>query len=181
MGKSIPAFEDPLIIRYRGTYDYDGIMTLIRKFFSEYYFENITEPKFKFKYSGDSAEMDIRIKAFRLVSHYIKVTLQIDGHTWGTKRKTIKIDGKKKVVTDGKIQLFLNATVEFDYSNMFDTEKRKVKNPDKFLLEWMHTRLDNDWKGMQYGQNYSDGITFVRSIILDIDRRIKKHLRMECV
>ena len=179
MASKIPAFSKPILIRFRGIYDFDGLMALMRKFFAEYEFKEIQEPKFKFKLSGAGSEAEFRIKAYRVVSHYIKITLQVDGHGWDIKREPMEIDGKKKIMTGGKIELTINGTVEFDYANMFDSSK--AKKGEKLLIEWMHKRLDNDWVGMQFGQNYSDGITFVRSIVNDLSIQIKKHLKMECI
>ena len=167
------------MIRYRGIYDFDGLMTMMRKFFAEYEFEEIQEPKYKFKASGAGSEAEFRIKAYRLVSQYIKITLQVDGHGWDIKRQPMEIDGKKKVMTGGKIELIVNGTFEFDYAGMFDSSK--AKKGEKLLLEWMHKRLDDDWVGMQFGQNYSDGISFIRGIVQELATKIKAHFGMECV
>jgi hypothetical protein len=174
-----PAFGDPLLIRYRGTYDYDGLLAKIRKYFAEYDLK-IDEPKFKFKQAGaGGAEADFRVKGWRLVSHYIKINLQIDGHAWDVKRKTIEKNGEKKVVTDGKIQMTIVCTASFDYANAFDSNKKK--NAEKFLIDWMKKQLDDEWVGMQFGENYVNGLVFIRQLVLNLDSVIKEHLNMECV
>lgn len=172
------AFGDSLIIRYRGLYDYDGLLSLIRGYFAEQELET-QEPKFKFKLSGAGSEADFRIKGERLVSSYIKVELQVDGHAWDVKRKTVELDGEKKVMTEGKIQLIISSTVILDYSDSFNTSKVKSKSK-KMLTEWMHSRLDSIDGGMQFAQNYVDGKTFLRGMVNGLDKAIKEHLRMEC-
>ena len=172
-------YEYPIIIRYRGLFDYDGLMALLRKFFAEYRFEKVNEPKFKFKVGGTGAEAEFRIKGFRIVSEYIKITLQIDGHVWGIKRTLKEFHGEKKLVTSGKIQLQLSAKIGLDYNKLFDSSKKK--GAEKKLIEWMHQRLDDPYMGMQFGENYVNGLAFTRGILNDLSTRIKKHLRMECV
>jgi len=175
---TLSAFGDPLIIRYRGLYDYDGLLSLIRGYFAEQ--ELFTqEPKFKFKQGGGGAEADFRIEGERLISSYIKVYLKVDGHAWDVKRKTVEIDGEKKVMTEGKIQLILASKVFFDYREEFNSENSKNK-ANAALKKFMKSRLDVPYTGMRFAENYVDGRVFLRGLVNGLDKAIKEHLRMEC-
>ena len=69
-------FDYPIRIRYRGNYDYDGLMELIRKFYDRQLMD-IKEPKFKFKQQGTGAEVQFKFVGDRKVTHYIKINILV--------------------------------------------------------------------------------------------------------
>lgn len=172
------AFDDPVMIRYRGTYDYDTLMKIIRSFFKEYYFI-VQEPKFKFKESGRGAEVDFRVKGYRKLTHYFKCELQIDGHAWDLKRKEGELHGKKIPVTSGKIEMKINAKWIADWAQIHNPDKFKNKTT-KQLTKKMHSLLNKEYTGLQFAETYVTAIAFARNVVIELSDKIKEHLNMEC-
>jgi hypothetical protein len=177
MTTSIPAFGSPLEIRFRGIYDYDNLLPTIRDYFESYDFE-IQESSFKYKQGGGPAgtEADIKVQGIRFVSHYIKITLSLKGHMWNVNRKEQDVAGKKKVLTGGKIQLYIECNAELDYKNMFVPKGNK----DKLLINWMKSVLDDKYTGLQTIDNYITGIVFIRQLARGLHTNLKEYLGMEC-
>jgi len=61
-------------------------------------------------------------------------------------------------------------------------QRRNKKKGEKFLLEWMKSRLDDYWaSGLQHSENFQTGILLIRHLVWELDKLIKEHLKMECV
>lgn len=180
VAKKISAYGSPLEIRFRGLYDYDNLLPAIRSFYEEHEFEKIRDEGFKYKAGSGPAgtEVDIKVGGERYVSHYIKIVLKVKGHAWNVSRKEQDYHGQTKKVTGGKIQLYVECTAELDYANMF-----APKNPSKqkkAMFDWMKNTLDNQYTGLQAGDNYMTGIVFIRSLATGLQNHIKEYLNMEC-
>ncbi|MGM5481354.1 MAG: hypothetical protein ACQESE_02995 [Nanobdellota archaeon] len=165
-----PVFDDPLIIRYRGQYDYDGLLSLLRGFYKNMKID-IKEPKFKYKMKGSGAEVEFKFEGDRKVTHYVKVHLEIEGHLWNVKPKEVVIGGHKVMRTDGKLELWLNAFYEHDFAGKFG---------DKKFQKWMKKHIEDPEVGLQYGDLKSAGKSFLQKKLWELDAKIKKFLSMEC-
>lgn len=164
-------YDDPLIIRFRGEYDYDGLLSLIRGFFARSLFI-LQEPKFKYKNGGTGAEVEFKFVSDRDITHYIKAHLQVEGHFWDVKRK----DG----VTNGKLELSISAAHEIDYASDYEGLNLgfdKKKNSHKKLQDY----LDGMGTGLQFGDNKVTGEKYLEKLTQKLQKEIKKHLKMECV
>ncbi len=180
ISKEKGAFDSPLVIRFRGTYDYDGLMALIRNYFGRHLFDK-REPKLKYKTGGGGAEVEFKMESDRKVTHYIKVFLYVEGHFWGVKPKEVVVDGKKRRLTSGRLELKLKATFVFDYAKRFATHKGgsldKLENP---IEKWMQNFMDEDGKGIMFGDNKLNGKKYLEKLLINLSDEIKKFLRMEC-
>lgn len=163
-------YDDPVLIRYRGLYDYDGLLQLIRDFYSSVKMD-IREPKFKHK-GGGAAEVEFKFEGDRKTTHYIKVYLYVEGHFWDVNMQEVVIAGKKTRATNGKLELKINSSFEMDYPGMFD-EKKKFHN-------WMKQKLDSP-DGLQAGDTKAVSKKFCEQMINKLANQIKKHLNMACV
>jgi hypothetical protein len=166
-------FEYPIRIRYRGPYDYDGLIELIRNYFGEVAIDTRKEPKFKYKTGGGGAEAEFKFTGDRKITHYIKFYLTVTGHFYNVKRKEVVIDGEKRRGTDGKLEITIVGEVELDYADSFDKNKK--------LDKWMQEVLDADGTGLQFEDNKATGKKYVQKVLLTLDSKIKSFLKMECV
>lgn len=181
------AFDAPIVIRYRGSYDYDGLLVLIRTYFSRHLFDR-KEPKLKYKTGGSGAEVEFKMEADRKVTHYIKVHLKIEGHLWDVKPKEVVVDGKKVRLTDGKLELKLEGFFEFDYNSKFATHgdykhPKKLSGSDKLqndIEKWMQDFLDAPGTGLQFGDTKLNGKKYMEKLLISLSDDIKKFLKMEC-
>ena len=163
-------YEDPILIRYRGIYDYDGLLQLIRDFYSSVKMD-IREPKFKHK-GGGAAEVEFKFEGDRKTTHYIKVYLYVEGHFWDVNMQEMTIAGEKTKATNGKLELKINASFELDYPEMFDQKNKFHK--------WMKEKLDSPADGLQTGDVKTYSKKFCEQMVNKLAGQIKKHLNMSC-
>ncbi|MGM5480438.1 MAG: hypothetical protein ACQESC_03185, partial [Nanobdellota archaeon] len=96
-------FEDDLVLEYRGQYDYDGLIDLIRKFYDDLHMER-KEPKYKNKKKTFGSEIEFKMEGDRKITHYIRVNLYVQAHMWDVDPKEVVVNGKKKMMTGGKLK-----------------------------------------------------------------------------
>lgn len=184
--KEKTAFMAPIKIRFRGAYDYDGLLQLIRGYYGRHLFDARKEPKFKFKTGGSGSEVEFKMEADRKVTHYIKVFLYVEGHLWDVKPQEVVVDGKKVRMTEGKLELQLKASFIFDYANKFATHgdpKGNKSASDKLensIEKWMQEFMDADGTGLQFGDNKASGKSYLKKLLISFADEIKAFLKMEC-
>lgn len=174
-------FHSPIKIRFRGTYDYDGLLNLIRGYYGRHFFDR-KEPKLKYKSGGGGAEVEFKMEADRKVTHYIKVFLYVEGHLWDVNPKEVVVDGKKQMLTGGKLEIQLKGSFELDYGNSFATHDNKSSSGrfQNMLEKHMQKFLDEDGQGLQFGDNKANGKKYMEGLLIDFADEIKKFLKMEC-
>ena len=154
---------EPLHVRYRGKYDFDGLLSLIRKFYDRSYFI-LREPKFKYKVGGTGAEVEFKMESDRKITHYLKAHFFVEGHFWDVDRKN--------GITGGKLEIKISAKLEVDYPGIFT---------NKDVHKWMQQTLDAPGSGLQFGDNKVTGEKYLEKLMQKLQAEIKKHLKMECV
>lgn len=180
--KEKTAFAAPIKIRYRGTYDYDGLLQLIRGYFGRHLFDSRKEPKFKFSTGGSGSEVEFKMNADRKVTHYIKIFLYVEGHLWDVKPQDVVVDGKKVRMTNGKLEIKLSASYVFDYANKFATHGNSSgEKLENAIEKWMQDFMDADGTGLQFGDNKASGKSYLKKLLISFADDIKKFLKMECV
>jgi len=174
------AFDSPLVIRFRGTFDYDGLIALIRQYFKRHLFDR-KEPKWKHSGGGGGAEIEFKMEADRKITHYIKAYITIEGHLWGVNPKESVVKGKKIRLTNGKLELKLSAAYEFDFAGRFATHGKGVSDKIENAIEkWMQDFLDKDNYGLMYQDNKTNGKKYLQKMLLLLSDEIRSFLRMEC-
>jgi len=174
-------FDAPIEIRYRGNYDYDGLLDVIRSYFGRHFFDR-KEPKFKFKTGGSGSEVEFKMVADRKVTHYIKIFLTVEGHLWDVKQEDIVISGKTVRRTNGKLEIKLSGHFEFDYNNKFASHGTKG-SADKLqnsIEKWMQDFMDAPGTGLQFGDTKASGKSYMKKLLVALGDEIKKFLKMEC-
>lgn len=160
-------FEWPLTLQYRGEYDYDGLMELIRSYFASVKMDKLDEPKFKYKVGGGGkAEVEFKLEGEVKVSGYTKVKLVIEGHLWSVER------GKP---SNGKIDLKIQTFFLSDYAGSYDGDSK--------LKKWMHKKINNPsvGEGLAFGDIKAEGKKNGEKIGNTLLAKIKKFIGVECV
>jgi hypothetical protein len=182
--KGSAVFDKDLRIRFRGLYDYDGLIALLRSFYARAKI-TIEEPKFKYKVGGNGAEVEFEFQGNLKVTHYIRVNLYVSGKAFDVDPKPVVIDGKKKMMTQGKIELKFQGSYELDYPGMYKLEEDKNKNALPTLrnkaLKQMKELIDNPDYGLAYGDNKALGKKNMQKLIEKFHKETKQFLGMECV
>jgi hypothetical protein len=165
MGENVEIM-DQVQIRWKGTYDFGGLYRLIRKWLDDHKYD-FMETKYKDKIATDSGnEVEIIMTPELKVNEYIMFHIRIQIKNWEFKDYEIMVDGHKKKVSDGRIVIWMNATVEHDYSGRYKTPFEKKIH--KFLIETALKRY--------FEIKYYDVLTYD---LYRLQEDIKKHLNME--
>lgn len=172
MVKVKPVFDNPISIQYRGMYDYDGLISFLRKYLLNLKPNIYEEPKFKYKTGKTGAEVEFKFKATRKVTHYIQVVFEVSGHGFDVARKEVEINGKTQTLTGGKMEIQLDGAFHIDYPNMFSDEKKAEK--------WMDKVLNKEPSGLLFEDNKVTGKKFATNVLLDLTAKTKSFLKMEC-
>jgi len=177
MGKEKEVFDTPLRIRFRGQYDYDGLISLLRSFYRRARMA-IQEPKFKFKNGGNGAEVEFKFKGDLKVTPYIKIYLEIEGHGFDVKQKEVIIDNKKRMMTGGKMELKFQGKVNLDWAEMYEDKKSSAFRQK--MLKTLQEFMDNP-DGVSFGDNKVWGKKNIQKLVTKFHKETKEFLGMECV
>lgn len=161
-----PVPDLPLIIRFRGRYDFDGLLALIRGFYKRARFEFLQEPKFKYKMRATGAEGEFQFTSKREITDYIQVQLDVAAKYWDVKRDDAGL-------SSGKIEIKIHSEFIVDYANYFSKKKP--------LDRWMQDTLDAKNTGLQFVDNKVTGEKYLEKLTAKLQDEIKKHLKMECL
>ena len=172
------AFDKPLRIRYRGQYDYDGLIALLRSFFDRAQITN-EEPKFKYKGEDTGYEVEFVMTGDRKVNSYIKVFMTIEGHGFDVNPKETIVNGVKKRITGGKMELYFQASYQLDWGGGFDISPKDSKSKKK-ALKMMKNFLDEEYEGISYEDNKALGKKHMQNLIKKFHKETVQFLGMEC-
>ena len=155
------------IIRYRGLFDWDGLYQAMADWFKRYRFI-LHEETYKHKVpSPRGAEQELRWIATSDVTDYIRFKIVVDFHLWDMTEVEIVRDGKKKLLTNARIQITLKNTLITDWQNRFE------KNSFTRMLRGL---WDGYIERRMIESGYGD-IIFYRT--WDLHAYIKKYLDMQ--
>ena len=153
-------FDKTLRIRFRGQYDYDGLIALLRSFYGRAKIV-LEQPKFKYKGDTHGFEVEFDFKGNRKVNSYINVYLFISGHGFDVDPKEVVVNGVKKRMTGGKMQLEFSAKYELDWGKGFETK-------------------EEEYEGIMYEDNKALGKKHMQDMIRKFHKETVKFLGMEC-
>lgn len=178
MAEKSKAFDKSLRIRYRGQYDYDGLIALLRSFFDRAKID-LEQPKFKYKGEDTGFEVEFTFTGDRKVNQYIKVYITIEGHGYDVNPKEVVVNGVKKRMTGGKMELYFQAHHQLDWGEGFTTDP-KDSNLRKKTLEKMKKFLDEDFEGVSFEDNKALGKKHIQTLLKKFHAETVKFLGMEC-
>lgn len=166
MSQKVDVTDDPLIIRYKGVYDFEGIYRFMRQFLEEKRFD-VEEGRYKDKETGPFGnEVEHKWECSREITPFVKYNLEIRTDFEGVKEFEANTDNGTKKVTSGKFEISLDGNVEFDWQNQYDSGWAKT-----FRDFYINTLFWNYYK-----YNY---IAPFENYIYEFQRKIKDYADME--
>jgi hypothetical protein len=127
------------IIRYSGLYDFDGMYAAIIDWAKNYGFR-WHEVDYKHKVpSPDGAEQEWKWAMTKEVNDFINYYYELKVHMWDMQEVEVEIDGKKKTLTKGRIYIWVDGKMTFDWQERFKGGRfkewmgafyRKAKDPE---------------------------------------------------
>jgi hypothetical protein len=111
------------IIKYKGVFNYDQLLTLTYNWFVDQKFE-VQEDNFKqASTSPKGTYQEICWKAERKVNQFLIYKLKIDFRIWDMKPVEVIKDGTKQVVQMAKLRIIIDGDLIKDYQNIFKGSK----------------------------------------------------------
>lgn len=158
--------EKKIIIRYSGLFDFDGLYKLIRGWFDKKRYE-LQEKRYKDKpWSPMGSELEIDIEADIKETEYIRKYLIMKIQVFEKHEKEVIINGKKKKMTDARVQFFLEGKVVLDYTDRFESKS------SKWFQKFLHKHILKN----EIELKYVDPFYYE---IYSLGEEIKKFLGME--
>lgn len=130
MGHTPPWTQVPVSnIRFKGVFDYDGLMQLVYDWMDRRKFK-IIEKIYKHKGGAAGWEFERELEGTRKVTDYIKYVITVAIHTWDTKEVEVIKDGKKMKLNKGRLEIKMNIGIELDYAGRWESSEamEKVRN-----------------------------------------------------
>jgi hypothetical protein len=161
-----PEHLKPRIV-YVGIFDYQKLVRTIATWFADQGYE-FHEDMFKHKVPSPSgSEQEFGFRGWRKTTEYVQYWIILKCHIWELKEVDILVDGAKKKMAKGKLQLILSMEVFFDYNEKFKTPSAvKIQN---FLHKQVWDKqISGGWEDECYYRMYK------------LHKVIKETLNMSC-
>jgi hypothetical protein len=158
----------PLLIRYKGVFDYDGMYKMMHAWLISKRFL-FAETSYKDKVSTPFGnELEIAWTAEKKVSEFIKEYIDIEFELWDHSEVEVIKDGKKVKNTKARMNIRFFAKLELDYSRKFTDGGTFAKKIGQFYVENV---IYWDWR-----IKYANALEYA---VYDLHTKVKKYLNMD--
>jgi hypothetical protein len=164
---------NPIRVRYNGLFDFDGLYASIIEWAKSYNYM-WHEKQFKHKVNSGGAELEMIWYVEKRVDEFIQYKITMNVHVWDLHEVEVDISGKKKKLSNARIQIIMKGEVVGDV-NKFGKEKGRLNkifsklykeqvNPEEDHEGILHYRINNlqgvmkDYFDMQTKKNVYKGI-----------------------
>ena len=157
-------------VRYNGLFDFDTLYAAIIDWGKNYGYK-IHEKYYKHKVpSPKGAEQIIGIDFTKKVNDFVKYTVIIEIHTWDMTEVNVDVAGRKKQLSNARIEIKLDHVVDMDWQRKFSTKK----NPGKLvgLLASWYVKI----MGPTLEMMYVDGLHYR---VVNLQAMIKKYFDLQ--
>jgi len=168
LSESFEILDSPLLIRYRGVFDFDGLYKMMHSWIVSKRFL-FQEGTYKDKVSTPFGnELQIKWQAERKVTEFVKEYLEIEFHLWDFSEVEVIKEGRKAKMAKARMEIRFTAKLELDYSKRFSGGSSFAKKLGQFYVEKV---IYWDWR-IRYAQalEYS---------VYDLHTKVKKYLNMD--
>lgn len=113
--------EQRLIVKYKGIFDLQELYALIKKWYDERKFE-FHEYNYKAK-QPSVGELDMYFRGFRKDSEWLRIWMVVYIKFWNLEEIEVIKEGKKAVMNRGRLRIYFEPDMEYDYENKFGSSK----------------------------------------------------------
>lgn len=167
-GRFSPLESSPLILRYKGVFDFEGLYRMMHAWLinKRYLFH---EDRYKDKvFTPFGNELEINWTAEKKVTEYIKEYILVYFHLWDFAEVEVIKDGKKVKMTRSRMEIRMDAELEMDYTKKFQNKGIFAQKLGEFyqnkVIYW-------EWR-----IKHADSLTYS---LYDLHHKIKKYLELE--
>jgi hypothetical protein len=168
IGEPFEIMDSPLLIRYKGVFDFDGMYKMMHSWLISKRFL-FHEKKYKDKVSTPFGnEVQIEWVAERKVTEFIKEYIFIEFHLWDFSEAEVIKDGRKTKMVKARMEIRFSAKLEMDYSRRFSDGSSFSKKLGQFYVEKI---IYWDWR-----IRYANVLEYS---VYDLQTKVKKYLNMD--
>lgn len=143
--EKIPVFGAPLRIRYKGFFDFDAIYQFMIGWYARRKF-TMQETLYKDKTQTPAGnELELKTHGKRKVTEFIRYKVSIEYHLWEFKKEEVVINGEKKMMTRGRIEININGEVEPDWQGRYNGKTWINKWMGKLLWHLKENEILMEW------------------------------------
>lgn len=152
-------------LRYNGLFDFDGLYSALIDWAKNYgYMWHEIDYKHKVP-SPKGAEQEFKWLLTLKITDYIFYEILLTTHAWDIMEVEVETAGRKKTLLNGRIYIWFDPTVHFDYQKKFKGGKIAEK-----LFEWYQKIMERDLS------NYLDQLTYR---VYDLHAVLKTYFEMQ--
>lgn len=157
----------PLIVKYRGIFDQEGLLRKVYDWLTHQYYD-VQESSYKHKIPDPrGAEQEIKVTAEKKVSGYLQFNIKLHFRIFDLKEVEVVKDNQKKKMNQGRIEIRISGTVAVDYKNNFE-KSQFLKRLRDFMHKFvMKEDIEYWWQDEFYYRLYK------------LQQTIKEFLEME--
>jgi hypothetical protein len=158
----------PLLIRYKGVFDYDGMYKMMHAWLISKRFM-FQEDKYKDKVSTPFGnEIEAKWTAEKKVTEFVMEKITIEFHLWDFSEVEVIKEGKKIKMAKARMEIKFFAHLTLDYSKKFSEGSEFSKKLGKFYVEHV---IYWDWR-----MRYANALEYA---LYDLQTKVKKYLNMD--
>jgi hypothetical protein len=158
----------PLIIRFKGVFDYDGLYKMMHAWLISKRFL-FHENKYKDKVATPFGnEIEIKWTAEKKTTEFIKEYIIIEFHLWDHAEVEVIRDGKKVKLSTARLEIKFFADLELDYSKRFRNGSELIKKVGNF---YVNNIIYWDWR-----IKHANALEYT---VYDLHAKVKKYLNMD--
>ncbi len=129
-------------VRYNGLFDFDTLYAAIIDWGKNYGYK-LWEKGYKHKVpSPKGAEQTISIDFTKSVNEFVKFQINVVIHTWDMTEVNVDVGGRKKQLTNSRIEIKINPVVYMDWQNKFKSKSKFVNQLSEWYLKIMAPTLE---------------------------------------
>jgi hypothetical protein len=148
--EALPGKGKKIIIQYSGLFDFDGLYAAIIDWAKLYGFQ-WEEVDFKHKVpNSKGAEQEFKWAMHKKITDYVGNKINITVHMWDLLEVEVESGGKKKMLSNARLYLWLEPVVEFDWQKRFQEGGKLAK----LLGKWYNKVMDRE------ASNYLDQLYY---------------------
>ena len=159
----------PVLIRYKGVFDYEGLYKMMHAWLINKRFL-FHEDKYKDKVATPFGnEIEVKWTAEKKTTEFIKEYIKVEFHLWDHAEVEVIKDGKKVKMSKARMEIKFFADLELDYSKRF----RSSSSP--FIKKLGNFYVNNviywDWR-----IKHANALEYT---VYDLHAKVKKYLNMD--
>jgi hypothetical protein len=117
MAPSSEVFKQKL--KHKGFFNYSELYTFCYNWLKDEGY-NVSEDEYVEKIAGNGKEIQIKWKASKKVSDYVKNEIKAEWHILGLSDAEVQIDGRKEKTNKGDLKISVVANILKDYESKWD-------------------------------------------------------------